>query len=140
MFHILFVCTHNRCRSILCEAITRARGNGFLKVSSAGSQPAGAIYPETLNQLGAHGYSAEGLQSGGWEQVEENPPNLVVTVCDSAAGEACPLWLGDAKKMHWPLPDPSRLSDPQQAAMAFKAVIATIEAQVPVWLAMADES
>ena len=140
MFHILFVCTHNRCRSILCEAITRARGNGFLKVSSAGSQPAGAIYPETLNQLGKHGYSVEALQSAGWEQAEENPPNLVVTVCDSAAGEACPLWLGDAKKMHWPLPDPSKLSDPQQATMAFKAVIATIEAQVPVWLAMADES
>ena len=139
MFHILFVCTHNRCRSILCEAIARARGNGFLKVSSAGSQPAGAIYPETLNQLGQHGYSVEGLQSAGWEQAEENQPNLVVTVCDSAAGEACPLWLGDAKKMHWPLTDPSKLSDPQEAAVAFKEVIATIEAQVPVWLAMAEE-
>lgn len=139
MFHILFVCTHNRCRSILCEAITRTLGTGVLKVSSAGSHPAGAIYPETLRQLAQHGYLVEGLQSAGWEQVEENPPNLVVTVCDSAAGEACPLWLGDAKKMHWPLPDPSKLSDPKEAAVAFKEVIATIEKQVPVWLAMAEK-
>ena len=139
MFHILFVCTHNRCRSILCEAITRTLGTGVLKVSSAGSHPAGAIYPETLRQLAQHGYSVEGLQSAGWEQVEENPPHLVVTVCDSAAGEACPLWLGDAKKMHWPLPDPSKLLDPKEAAVAFKEVIATIEKQVPVWLAMAEK-
>ena len=140
MFHILFVCTHNRCRSILCEAITSTNAQGVLRVSSAGSHPAGVIYPETLNQLRQRGYSVENLESTSWADLEQDAPDLVVTVCDSAAGEACPLWLGDAKKMHWPLPDPSRLSDPQQAAMAFKAVIATIEAQVPVWLAMADES
>ena len=67
MFHILFVCTHNRCRSILCEAITDAHAKGALKVSSAGSHPAGAIYPETLRHLAQHGYSIEGLQSTGWE-------------------------------------------------------------------------
>ena len=140
MFHILFVCTHNRCRSILCEAITAARAEGALKVSSAGSHPAGVIYPETLRQLSQHGYSIEGLQSTGWEALEQSPPNVVVTVCDSAAGEACPLWLGDVQKMHWPLTDPSKLSDPKLAAAAFSEVIAKIEAQVPKWLAVADNA
>ena len=140
MFHILFVCTHNRCRSILCEAITDAHAKGALKVNSAGSHPAGAIYPETLRQLAQHGYSIEGLQSTGWEAFEQSPPNLVVTVCDSAAGEACPLWLGDAQKLHWPLTDPSKLSDPELAGVAFSEVIAKIEAQVPKWLAMAQKA
>lgn len=140
MFHILFVCTHNRCRSILCEAITDARAKGALKVSSAGSQPAGVIYPETLRQLTRHGYSIEGLQSTGWEALEQSPPNLVVTVCDSAAGEACPLWLGDVQKIHWPLTDPSKLSDPELAEAAFNEVIAKIEAQVPEWLARAQKA
>ncbi len=137
MFHILFVCTHNRCRSILCEGIARAHAAGVLKVSSAGSRPAGEIYPETLSQLTRHGYSVEGLESTSWDRLEATPPDLVVTVCDSAAGEECPLYLGAIRKMHWPLRDPSKLSDPEAAEAAFAEVISKIEAQVPAWLDMA---
>ena len=137
MFHILFVCTHNRCRSILCEAITSTNAQGVLRVSSAGSHPAGVIYPETLNQLRQRGYSVENLESTSWADLEQDAPDLVVTVCDSAAGEACPLWLSAAQKVHWPLLDPSKLSDTEHAAAAFNQVMAKIEAQVPAWLAMA---
>ncbi len=111
MLKILFICTHNRCRSILAEAIARHVSEGALEVRSAGSQPAGQVFPGTLRYLESQGMSVDGLQSQSWDELESFAPDIVITVCDSAAGEACPLWMGDTARVHWGLPDPSKQSD-----------------------------
>lgn len=128
---ILFVCTHNRCRSILCEALANHLGGGRLRAFSAGSQPAGEVHPQTLGHLKARGVPTSGLHSKSWDEFADEPLDAVITVCDSAAREACPLWPGDAVTVHWGLPDPSRSEGPQ-AAMdeAFEQVIQVIERRI----------
>ena len=131
MTRILFVCTHNRCRSILCESIARGRSKGSLITASAGSDGGGRIYPLTLDMLIAAGYPIEGLVSQSWHDLESFNPNLVITVCDSAAAEVCPVWMGSCEKRHWSLPDPSKLEgDSVRQLAAFQDVMTTIEARV----------
>ena len=128
---ILYICTHNRCRSILSEAITNHLANGKLQAFSAGSQPAGQVHPLSLKYLTEKGISIEGLQSQSWDEFESEQPDIVVTVCDSAAAEACPVWFGDTAKIHWGLPDPSKLQGSEtEIRDAFYAVINTIEQRV----------
>ncbi len=128
---ILYICTHNRCRSILSEAVTNRRAGGVIEARSAGSQPAGAVHPLSLTYLAEAGYPTEGLRSQSWDAFEDFQPDVVITLCDSAAGEACPVWFGQAIKLHWGLEDPSKLGGPETAiAQAFRATIAQIEARV----------
>lgn len=128
---LLFICTHNRCRSILCEAITNHLSDGKVLAYSAGSQPAGAVHPDTLRHLQARGIDTDGLASQSWDEFETLDADAVITVCDSAAGESCPIWFGDTVKVHWGLPDPSKLSGPSDAvAAAFNEVIDTIEQRI----------
>lgn len=132
---LLFICTHNRCRSILCEAITQQRGGGVLHAASAGSAPVDAVHPLTLRYLEARGYATHGLVSQSWDALEQFAPDKVVTVCDSAAGEVCPLWLGMVEKIHWGLPDPSRVEGGDAVIQAaFMSVIDRIEKKVDDWL------
>ena len=131
---LLFVCTHNRCRSILCEAIASQRGAGFLEAASAGSAPVDEVHLLTLRYLEERGYQTTGLQSQSWEDLAAFNPDRVVTVCDSAAGETCPLWMGEVEKHHWGLPDPSRVEgDDEAIRSAFMAVIDRIEHKVDEW-------
>lgn len=111
MLKILFICTHNRCRSILAEAIARHVSGGALDVRSAGSNPEGVVFPGTLTYLQRQGITTEGLASQGWDEHEAFQPDVVVTVCDNAAGETCPAWMGKAARVHWGLPDPSKQAD-----------------------------
>lgn len=132
---LLFICTHNRCRSILCEAIARQRGQGVLEAASAGSAPVEAVHPLTLRYLEERGYETGGLVSQSWDALEQFAPDKVVTVCDSAAGEVCPLWMGAVEKYHWGLPDPSRVEGDDAAIReAFMSVIDRIEGKVDHWL------
>ena len=132
---LLFICTHNRCRSILCEAIASQRGAGSLQAASAGSAPVDAVHPLTLRYLEERGYQTSGLQSQSWEDLAAFNPDRVVTVCDSAAGETCPLWMGEVEKHHWGLPDPSRAEGSAAAIRsAFMAVIDRIENKVDEWV------
>ncbi len=124
---LLFVCTHNRCRSILAEAICRAESGEQFEVRSAGSQPAGEVYPGTLAFLQQQGISTAGLQSQGWDEFAEYQPQVVITVCDSAAGEACPLWMGKSIKVHWGLTDPSKETDAEKQQQLFAAVAETLQ-------------
>ncbi|MED5488094.1 MAG: arsenate reductase ArsC, partial [Pseudomonadota bacterium] len=110
---ILYICTHNRCRSILCEAITNA-SNGNVEARSAGSQPVGEVHPLSLKYLAERGFSTDGLQSQSWDEFEDYDADLVVTVCDSAAGESCPVYFGKSLKVHWGLEDPSKLEGSEQ--------------------------
>lgn len=128
---ILYICTHNRCRSILSEAITNHLSQGKLQAFSAGSQPAGQVHPLSLKYLAEKGISTQGLESKSWDGFENEQPDIVVTVCDSAAAEACPVWFGETVKVHWGLPDPSKLQGSEMEVRdAFYAVMETIEQRV----------
>ena len=130
-FNLLFICTHNRCRSVLAEVIANARFDGFYSAFSAGSQPAGQIHPLTLEFLSARGLPTGGLRSQSWDDFADQEFDLVVTVCDSAANESCPLWMSDAPRAHWGIPDPSRvLGDAAAIESAFYAVMDTLESQL----------
>lgn len=87
---ILFLCTHNACRSVLSEVISRHLANGQLEVASAGSQPSGKVHPETLRHLQDRGYSTDNLHSKGFDDLADFKPDAVITVCDRAAKEPCP--------------------------------------------------
>lgn len=128
---ILYICTHNRCRSILSEAITNHYGQGLLEARSAGSQPSGEVHPLSLRYLAEAGISIDGLQSQSWDEFEDFAPDLVVTVCDSAANEVCPVWFGNSRKVHWGLADPSKLQgDEETIAAAFRHTIKLIQQRV----------
>jgi arsenate reductase (thioredoxin) len=128
---ILFICTHNRCRSILAEAIARYCGKGFLIPASTGSQPAGVVHPLSLEALIRHQIPADGLHSKSWNDLKEFNPDLVITVCDSAAAEACPVWLGGAVKVHWGLVDPSiEIGGRESVVEAFDQTISILTGRV----------
>ncbi|ALT00494.1 arsenate reductase ArsC [Lacimicrobium alkaliphilum] len=128
---ILYICTHNRCRSILSEAITNHMGNGRILARSAGSQPSGEVHPLSIFYLEEQGIATDDLQSQSWDEFEDFAPDLVITVCDSAAGESCPLWFGKSLKIHWGLADPSKLQGSEEdKADAFRNTIKEIEQRV----------
>jgi arsenate reductase len=130
-FNLLFICTHNRCRSILAEVIANTQFEGFFQAFSAGSQPAGEIHPLTLKFLDARGLPTEGLKSQSWDDFADQQFDLVVTVCDSAANESCPLWMSDAPRAHWGMHDPSRAEgDEADIERAFFAVMDALESQL----------
>jgi arsenate reductase len=128
---VLYICTHNRCRSILSEAITNQYSNSKIVAKSAGSQPVGEVHPLSIKYLQEIGISTEGLCSQSWDEFEQFAPDLVVTVCDSAAAETCPVWFGNSLKVHWGLTDPSKLQGSEtQIAEAFRATIEQIKHRV----------
>ncbi len=131
---LLFLCTHNRCRSILAEAIATEVGGELLQAASAGSEPAGEVHSLTLRSLERHGIPAQGLRSKAVKDLENFDPDFVITVCDKAAAEPCPLWLGKTRPFHWSLSDPSaQASDEAEREKAFDQTIATLTARLR-WL------
>ncbi|WP_137972102.1 arsenate reductase ArsC [Pseudomonas sp. F(2018)] len=137
---ILFMCTANSCRSILSEAMfNHLAPEGFEAVSS-GSFPKGQVLPRSLTTLQHAGISIDGLSSKGNDAFEGNPPDIVITVCDKAAGEACPVYFGPALKAHWGLEDPSDVQgDESEVDAAFRATLARIEQRCRVFLALPFE-
>lgn len=128
---ILFICTHNRCRSILAEAVTNFCSKGFITAKSAGSQPVGQVHPLSLKYLAEQGIPTDGLISQSWDEHENWHPDIVITVCDSAAGESCPVWFGKAIKIHWGLNDPSSLEgNDDEIAAAFNETIVLFKKRV----------
>jgi arsenate reductase len=137
---ILYICTHNRCRSILCEAITNA-SHSNLEARSAGSQPVGEVHPLSLKYLAARGFDTKGLKSQSWNEFEDFNADLVVTVCDSAAGETCPVFFGKSLKVHWGLEDPSkRDGTEQEKADAFNKTIDIIQKRVAALAKLAEKN
>src|SRR3546814_12246858 len=115
---VLFLCTGNSARSVLAEATLRAWAGHRFEVFSAGSQPAGTVNPYALGQLAADGIATAGLRSKSWDEfatADMAPMDLVVTVCDSAAAEACPIVFGDFLRAHWGLPDPAAVEGDEDA-------------------------
>lgn len=122
IYNVLFLCTGNSARSILGEALINHLGGGHFRGFSAGSMPKGAVHPMTLGTLQKAGISIEGLRSKPWDEfAAPDAPQMdfVFTVCDNAAGEACPVWPGQPMTAHWGVEDPAAVSGPefkQQAA------------------------
>lgn len=132
---VLYICTHNRCRSILSEALTNFYGEGLIEARSAGSQPSGEVHPLSVKYLDELGVTTAGLASKSWDELEDYDPDLVITLCDSAASETCPLWMGPSAKCHWPLTDPSKVTGTnEEKKAAFLSCIEQIRKRVD-WLA-----
>lgn len=138
---VLFMCTHNSCRSILSEAVfNHLAPDGFEAVSS-GSFPSGRVNPRALQTLKAAGISTESLSSKASDAFESSPPDIVITVCDQAAGEACPIFFGPALKGHWGLADPSEATGSEaDITAAFSTTLAKIQERVRVFLALPFET
>ena len=109
MYNVLFLCTGNSCRSILAEAILNHYGQSRFLAYSAGSQPTGQVNPDSLAVLEKFGLPKQGYKSQSWDEFSEIDFDVVITVCDNAANETCPLYLGKAIKVHWGLPDPDKV-------------------------------
>jgi arsenate reductase (thioredoxin) len=122
-FKVLFLCTGNSARSIMAEAILNKLGAGKFRSYSAGSQPKGRVNSQTIELLQSLGYDTSGFRSKSWNEFARPgapPLDFVFTVCDSAAGEACPVWPGQPMTAHWGVPDPAEAEGgPAEIAIAF---------------------
>jgi arsenate reductase len=110
IYNVLFLCTGNSARSIIAESILRKDGAGRFQAFSAGSQPKGEVNPFALKVLQAMNYPTDGMRSKSWEEfARPGAPvmDFVFTVCDSAAGETCPIWPGQPMTAHWGIEDPA---------------------------------
>lgn len=133
-YRVLILCTGNSARSILGEALVTAEGRGAFIGLSAGSKPKGEPNPLAVATLRAHGHEVAGLRSKSWDEfvVPGAPPiDIVVTVCDQAAGEACPVWPGHPISAHWGLADPSDVEGTEdEKRAAFEATYQQLKARL----------
>ena len=137
-YQILILCTGNSARSIMAEAIINTLGAGRFVAHSAGSQPAGRVHPLALEKLSAIGYPTAQLRSKSWDEfaaTDAPQMDFIITVCDNAAGETCPLWPGQPISAHWGFPDPAAVqgSEAEQRA-AFEQVFQRITQRVRLLL------
>jgi len=136
--NVLFLCTGNSARSIIAEAILNRVGKGRFHGYSAGSQPKGEINPRTLMLLKREGYDTAGLRSKSWQEfAAPGAPQLdfVFTVCDDAAGEACPVWPGQPMTAHWGIPDPAAATGSEaEIALAFADAFRMLSARIGVFV------
>lgn len=143
-FNILVLCTGNSARSILAEAILDREGGGRIRAYSAGSHPKGEPNPLALELLAGLGYDARALRSKSWDEFtgpDAPRMDIILTVCDSAAGEACPYWPGHPVTAHWGLADPAAIEGTREARRAaFEVAYQDLAARVRALVALPFET
>ena len=137
IYSVLFLCTGNSARSILAESLLTHWGRGRFRSFSAGSFPKGQVHPLALDLLKRMNLPAEGFRSKSWDEfaAPEAPPiDFIFTVCDSAAGEVCPIWPGKPMTAHWGIPDPAAVkgSDADKA-LAFRQALQELESRIKLF-------
>ena len=128
-YRVLFLCTGNSARSILAEVMLTALGQGRFQGYSAGSQPKGQVHPMSVETLRALGFPTAGLRSKNWDEfaaADAPPMDFIITVCDNAAAEVCPIWPGKPTSAHWGVPDPAAVegTDEEKRAAFHAAALA----------------
>jgi arsenate reductase len=140
IFNVLFLCTGNSARSIMAEAILNKVGQGRFQAFSAGSQPKGEINPNTIRLLHALGYDTTSYRSKSWDEFSRpGAPefDFIITVCDNAAGETCPLWPGHPMTAHWGIPDPAEARGSQaQIALAFDEAYRMLSRRIGIFVSL----
>ena len=138
--HVLFICTGNSARSILAEGLLNHLGSGRFKAHSAGSHPSGVVNPFALSTLKAIRIATDGYRSKNWDEFAlPGAPALdfVLTVCDNAAGEMCPIWPGQPMTAHWGVPDPAAVQgSDEDKVRAFMATALTLRRRIELMLAL----
>jgi len=137
IYHVLFLCTGNSARSILAEAILARLGAGRFRAHSAGSHPKGEVHPMALEVLRENGHDTAALRSKPWDELAgpgAAPLDFVFTVCDAAAGEACPVWPGHPTTAHWGLEDPAAFTGPEDEQRSiFRRVYRELERRIDLF-------
>ena len=143
-YNVLFLCTGNSCRSIIAERLLNHLSRGRFAGFSAGSHPAGRVNPNTAQALGKRGLSTDGLRSKSWDEFEaaEAPVmDFIITVCDNAAGETCPVWPGRPVTAHWGVPDPALSSGNEaKTAAVFDDTLDHLQHRIQALLALPLDS
>ena len=141
--NVLFLCTHNSARSVLAECLLNHLGGTRFRAFSAGSQPSGRVNPFALQALAEQGIDTTGVRSKAWDEFaapDAPAMDLIITVCDSAAGETCPVWPGHPATAHWGYADPSTTPGSDAAKLtAFRDTLALIRRRLEILVAMPDE-
>jgi arsenate reductase len=138
---VLFLCTGNSARSIMAEALLNREGAGRYQAFSAGSQPKGEPHPMALDVLASHGFATESLRSKSWHEFagpDAPEIDLIITVCDNAAGESCPVWPGRPIAAHWGIEDPAAVEGEKQRD-AFEQALRYLNNRISLLLALPDE-
>jgi arsenate reductase len=139
-YNVLFLCTGNSARSIMAEAILNQKGQPVFSAYSAGSRPSGAVRPEALHQLAVAHLPTRGARSKDRSEfAKPGAPqfDFVITVCDNAAKEVCPLWPGQPMTAHWGVPDPAAVTGTaEQIERAFRDAFLTLERRINLFLSL----
>jgi arsenate reductase len=141
-YNVLILCTGNSARSVLGEVLFNVLGKGMFKAYSAGSKPAGKVNPGAIEWLQVHGHSIEGLRSKSWDEFSKpDAPefDFIFTVCDNAAGETCPLWLGHPATAHWGIPDPAHIEGDEARRAAFSKAAEQLARRIGLFMALPIE-
>jgi arsenate reductase len=138
VYNVLFLCTHNSARSIIAEALLNQLGAGRFRAYSAGSFPGGSVNHHALELLARMEIPTAGLRSKSWDEfTRPDAPHLdfVITVCDDAAGQICPVWTGQPVTAHWSVPDPAVVSGSElEQVNAFREAFRNLERRIRLFL------
>lgn len=136
LFNVLFLCTGNSARSIMAEALLNHLGKGRFRAFSAGSHPAGKVNPFALERLRAENIPADGARSKSWDEfagTDAEEMDFIITVCDNAAGEVCPVWTSHPITAHWGVADPAAAEEDQKF-IEFAKAFAVLERRINLFV------
>ena len=140
VYNVLFLCTGNTARSVLAEGILNHLGKGRFRAFSAGSQPKGLVNPFALEELRRAGLPAEGFRSKSWDEfAKPGAPEMdfIFTVCDNAANEVCPVWIGHPMTAHWGVEDPAAVEGTDEAKrLAFRKAATALRRRIELFLSL----